>query len=101
MITLVIDSSQKKDFYFLHSPENGIHIPGPLMIKAIFTSLRMKHDVFILQSRDLPTIDLKKRFNFGDEFIHLSPRFLSFLRENYQAQIFDFSDFRNFLDSSK
>jgi hypothetical protein len=61
----------------------------------------MKHDVLILTRTDITEVDFSKRFSYGDHFIHLSPRFLSFLIDNYSRQTLDLQEFKAFLVSSK
>lgn len=101
MITLVINSTKKIDSYYLDVPAEGISIPSSQALVSIYASLRMKHDVLILAKSISPEVDFKKRFSLGDDFIHLSSRFLSYLTENYSRQTLDFSEFKAFLIHSK
>lgn len=101
MITLVINADSKVDYFFLDVITHGISIPESQIFPAIFASLRMKHDVLILTSGDIPQVDFKKRFSTGEHFIHLSPRFLRFLIENYSRQTLNFPEFKAFLTASK
>lgn len=101
MITLVINSTSKIDSYFISCSSEGIIIPDAVAMSSIFASLRMKHDVLILTKNFIPEADFTKRFSFGDDFIHLSPRFLRFLTENYSRQTLEFPEFKAFLTTSK
>lgn len=89
-------------FCFFQLP-HAVHCPPELWFAAVASSLKMKHDVLILESSisEFPTWDAKRRWHAGENWSWLSSRSLRTISEAYQANPLNFQVFKAFLKNSK
>ena len=89
-------------FCFFETP-HSINCPTELWFQVLCSSLRMKHEVLILEEKvvEFPGWDPKRRWDLGDNWCWLSPRSLSVISKAYAQKALNYQEFKQFLKSSK
>ena len=100
---LIISPQKKIDIFCFFHIEHSISTPDELWFSAICASLRMKHEVLILEKdvRVFPGWDSSKRWVVGDHWCWLAPRALSSLQLFYTKNPGTYEFMKNRLSLSK
>lgn len=103
ILSVEINFQKDLDLISFSSRENAIHAPVDEWFSCLCSSLRMKHSVLITETllNEIPSIDTTKRWVVGDNWCWLAPRSLSVITAAYKANPMTFSQFIEFLRSSK
>jgi hypothetical protein len=91
------------DVYSFFPQNNAIVCPKEVWLESIYSSLRSKQEVLILEApvSPLPVCDKSRRWDYSANWCWLAPRGLSALKANLDTSTTDFRMFKTFLTSSK
>lgn len=91
------------DVFCFFTVKNGISCDESLWWSAITASLRMKHEVLILETeiQGFPSWDPSKRWQVGENWSWLSPRSLTVISDTCSPNHLDYQAFKKFLKNSK
>ncbi len=80
---IILTSHEKLDVFCFFHAKKSIITPDELWFPAVCASLRMKHDVLILEKdiKVFPVWDSSKRWMVGDQWCWIAPRALSSLQQ--------------------
>lgn len=100
---LIISPHEKLDVFCFFHVEHSIITPEELWFPAICASLRMKHEVLILEKdvTAFPLWDTSKRWEVGDQWCWIAPRALSSLQQFYAENPGTYEFMKNRLSRSK
>jgi hypothetical protein len=97
--SLEINHKKDLDIILFFHVKNAVHFSDDLWPKVLAASLKMKHSALILEHKiEFPVIDLKARWDQGENWLWLHPRALSTL---LIANPTSFRDFKTLLKLSK
>lgn len=99
----IFQSREKVDVFCFFSSQHSVSCPPELWFESICTSLRMKHEVLVLEAgvSDYPAWDSSKRWVTDEHWIWLAPRSLSTLLEANGALTMTYPLLKTFLKNSK
>ena len=80
---LIIPSHEKLDVFCFFKTASSVYVSGDLWFPSVCASLRMKHEVLILEQNvtSFPKWDSSKRWVVGENWCWLAPRALSSLQQ--------------------
>lgn len=100
---ILLEAKTGVDIFCFFETSPSIHCPAELWFSAVCSSLRMKHEVLLLEESVsvLPQWEQRKRWDSGENWCWLSPRSLSVISGAYEQMPLNFQEFKAFLKSSK
>lgn len=101
--SLEINHKDSLDVISLFPLKNAVTFPQELWFQVLSSSLRMKHEVLILEEPldHFPSWDKARRWATGDNWCWLAPRSLSVITEAYHKNPLSFREFKALLTNSK
>ena len=101
--SLEINHSDCLDVISFFPQKHAVTFPEELWFQVLSSSLRLKHEVLILEEPliQFPSWDKKKRWEAGDNWCWLTPRSLRIITEAYHKNTLSFEEFKTLLKHSK
>lgn len=101
--SLEINHRDSLDLISFFQRENSILFPPELLFVVVVSSLRMKHEVIILETTmaEFPQWDKTRRWQVSDNWCWLAPRSLSEITRAWKQQGLSYSEIKPILMNSK
>lgn len=100
---LIIPTQEKLDIFCFFKTSSSISVPSELWFPSVCASLRLKHQVLILEKdvASFPSWDSSKRWVVGENWCWLAPRALSSLLQFFNDNSNTYDLMKNQLSLSK